>query len=113
MSTGSILPQRAETNHGISRAKEGPSSVATFHEKALLNHGYLFSWSEIVNFVIQIIGVIAALIFGVWAARSYNVAQTANSKLSYNSLGASNIQSALLCSTNAVSDIIVTLPVMI
>lgn len=39
---------------------------------------WVFTWNEVVNGIIQLISVIAALIFGVWAVKSFGAAQEAN-----------------------------------
>jgi hypothetical protein len=39
---------------------------------------WVFSWSDIINGVIQVISVITAVVFGVWAIKSFDAAQQAN-----------------------------------
>jgi hypothetical protein len=66
----------------------------------------LFSLSEIVAAVIQLISIIAAFTFGVWAIKSYDAAQRANS-LAENSLrqtlAANQLALLSLCMSNQVS----------
>ena len=37
---------------------------------------WVFSWSEIVNYVLQIAGITAGIVFGVWAIKSYGATET-------------------------------------
>ena len=39
---------------------------------------WVFTWNEIVNGIIQVVAVVAALVFGAWAIKSYDEAQQAN-----------------------------------
>lgn len=37
---------------------------------------WVFSWSEIVNYALQIAGITAGVVFGVWAIKSYGATET-------------------------------------
>ena len=67
---------------------------------------WAFTWNEIIHGLLQVIGVIAALVFGAWAIKSYETAEQANS-LARTSLQQAVIanQLALLvgCGSNQVS----------
>jgi hypothetical protein len=36
---------------------------------------WVFTWNEVVNYVLQTVGLIAAVVFGVWAIRTYDAAR--------------------------------------
>ena len=36
---------------------------------------WVFTWSDVVNYVLQTVGLIAAVVFGVWAIRTYDAAR--------------------------------------
>jgi hypothetical protein len=67
-----------------------------------------FSLSEIISSVVQLISIIAAFTFGVWAIKSYNAAQRANS-LTENglrqTLTANQLALLSLCMSNQVSPV--------
>ena len=35
----------------------------------------MFTWSDVVNYVLQTVGLIAAVVFGLWAIRTYDAAR--------------------------------------
>ncbi|EDR06830.1 uncharacterized protein LACBIDRAFT_328569 [Laccaria bicolor S238N-H82] len=70
----------------------GPSNTpnnekfSTENDEKLLEHDrkdkrttaviWVFSWSEIVNYALQIAGITAGVVFGVWAIKSYGATET-------------------------------------
>lgn len=53
------------------------SEKHTNHSKGTKTTGtvWVFTWSEVVNYVLQTVGLIAAVVFGVWAIRTYHAAR--------------------------------------
>jgi magnesium-transporting ATPase (P-type) len=84
-------------------SKESPPPQGTDKQKDRVCKA--FTWNEIITGVIQFIGVIAAIVFGVWVIKSYEVAQRAND-LSESGLRQTIIANQLaflaLCGSNGV-----------
>jgi hypothetical protein len=65
-------------------SSSGPSSTPI--DEKFLKHNlkdkrttaviWAFSWSEIVNYVLQIAGITAGIVFGVWAIKTYGATET-------------------------------------
>lgn len=83
--------QAAYTDNLVSRKVNdlGVDSPGTITSSEKVNRAG-FSWSDVFNYITQFIAVTAAVVFGVWAIRSYDAAQLAN-QLSVASLDASKI----------------------
>jgi hypothetical protein len=98
LTTKSGTPQVAE-NSIISFLGRQASSTAG-------GNIWVFSWSEIINGVIQVISVIATVVFGVWAVKSFDAAQQANFLIRTaleQTLIANQLALLLICASNQVS----------
>jgi hypothetical protein len=78
-----ISPLRASLDAGefeTTNAQQVTENQTPFAQKYFVAPGgiWVFTWNEIVNAIIQVIAVIAALVFGAWAIKSYDEAQQAN-----------------------------------
>ena len=51
------------------------SEKHTDHSTGIKTTVRVFTWSDVVNYVLQTVGLIAAVVFGVWAIRTYDAAR--------------------------------------
>ena len=51
------------------------SEKYTDHSTGIKTTVRVFTWSDVVNYVLQTVGLIAAVVFGVWAIRTYDAAR--------------------------------------
>jgi len=69
-------------DRALLNAHQGFSSGGSIVSEKHKNHStgtkttvWVFTWSEVVNYVLQTVTLIAAVVFGVWAIRTYDAAR--------------------------------------
>jgi hypothetical protein len=68
---------------------------------------WVFTWGEIFGGVTQIVGLIAAFVFGVWAVKSFDAAEQANA------IAAAGVNQAIIANKLALMSLCVSQPVSV